>query len=339
MTTLSTRHEPTLHASARPARSSAPRPRTRAGSLTHPRGVGLALVLPAVAFVTVFVLAPLVVAVYISLTDFPLIGSYRFIGIANYVSALTDPEFLHALLYTLIYTAIVTVPILVLGYVLAVLVRRRRRATTLLRTLLFIPYVVGLTTLSFFLVLEAQPGSGAVNIVLHALGITGGQTAWLVSGPLATGLICTLVVWAASGLTMVLLMSGMQGIPADVYESAAMDGATWWQAERRITIPMLRRTIILSLIISVIGSFLAFNQFFILTQGGPGTATTTAVLHIYNKAFVQLQLGAASAESVLLIIVIAVITAVQFWLLRDSDSGTGTGARTPRAASDKGARA
>lgn len=318
MTTLTTRHEPALAASARPA-PGAPAQRRARGSLTHPGGTGLALVLPAVVFVAVFVLAPLVVAIYISLTDFPLIGSYRFIGLTNYISALTDPAFGHALLYTLIYTAIVTLPILVLGYVLAVLVRRRRRGSTVLRTILFIPYVVGLTTLSFFLVLEAQPGSGAVNIVLHALGITDGQTAWLVSGPLATGLICVLVVWAASGLTMVLLMSGMQGIPADVYESAAMDGATWWQAERRITIPMLRRTIVLSLIISVIGSFLAFNQFFILTAGGPGTATTTAVLHIYNKAFVQLQLGAASAESVLLIIVTGLITAVQFWLLRDTD--------------------
>ncbi|WP_022881923.1 carbohydrate ABC transporter permease [Gryllotalpicola ginsengisoli] len=322
MTAVSSRPEPALRRPARPVTHLRPTGRRR-GPLTHPGGTGLALVLPVVAFVAVFVLAPLVVAVYISLTDFPLIGSYRFIGLTNYLSALTDPAFGHALLYTLIYTAIVTVPILVLGYVLAVLVRRRRRGSTVLRTILFVPYVVGLTTLSFFLVLEAQPGSGAVNIVLRALHITDGQTAWLVSGPLATGLICVLVVWAASGLTMVLLMSGMQGIPADVYESAAMDGATWWQAERQITIPMVRRTIALSLIISVIGSFLAFNQFFILTAGGPGAATTTAVLQIYNKAFVQLQLGAASAESILLIIVTGIITAVQFWLLRDRDDAKG----------------
>lgn len=288
----------------------------RRGSLTHPPLLGLALVLPAFCFIAVFVLAPLVVAVGISLTDFPLIGSFRFIGLANYTSALTDPTFGAALLYTLIYTAVVTLPILVLGYLLAVLVRRRRPGSTLLRTIAFLPYVVGLTTLSFFLVLEAQPGSGAVNIVLHALRITDGQTAWLVSGPLATGLVCVLVVWAASGLTMVLLMSGMQGIPADVYESASMDGAGWWQAERNITVPLLRRTIALSLIISVIGSFLAFNQFFILTAGGPGDATTTVVLYLYNKAFVQLQLGAASAESILLIAVIAVVTGMQFLLLR-----------------------
>ena len=291
----------------------------RERSLTHPRRTGVLLVVPAIVFVVVFSLAPLVVAIVISLTNFPLIGTYRFVALDNYIGAFTDPTFGQAILYTLIYTAIVTLPILVLGYLLAVLVRRKRRGTTLLRTVLFIPYVVGLTTLTFFLVLEAQPNSGAVNIVLRGLGVTDGSTAWVTSGPLATVLICVMVVWGVAGLTMVLLMSSMQGVSADVYESAQMDGASWWQAETRITIPLVRRTIALSLIISVIGSFLAFNQFFILTQGGPGTETTTAVVNIYNRAFVQLQLGASSAQSVLLVVVIALITVAQFWLLREKD--------------------
>ena len=92
-----------------------------------------------------------------------------------------------------------------------------------------------------------------------------------------------LVIWFASGLTMMLLMAGMQGISHEVYESADLDGAVWWDKELRITLPMLRRTIALSLILSVIGSFLAFNQFYILTQGGPGTSTTT-VVHVDLRA-------------------------------------------------------
>jgi multiple sugar transport system permease protein len=291
----------------------------RQGSLTHPSRVGLALVAPAAIFVTVFVFVPLAVALYISLTNFPLIGPYHFIGLENYRLALTDPVFGQSILYTLIYTAIVTGPILVLGYVLAVIVRANRRGSTLLRTFFFLPHVVGLTTLSFLLLLEAQPGSGAVNIVLRALGITDGTTPWLLNGPLATALICVLVVWGVSGLTMVLLMSGMQSIPREIYESAEMDGATWWQTERRITIPMLRRTITLSLIISVIGSFLAFTQFYILTQGGPGSDTTTVVMAIYRRAFVDLQLGAATAMSLILVVITGLVTAVQFWLLREKD--------------------
>ena len=293
------------------------RPARRHGTLTHPARTGLLLVAPAVAFVVVFVLVPLVSAVGISFTNLPLIGSWRFVGLENYASVLTDPTFWRAVGYTLLYTAIVTLPILALGYALAVVVRSNRRGATVLRTIFFVPYVIGLTTLSFLMLLEAQPNSGMVNIVLRALGITDGTTAWLVDGPLATGLLCVMVIWAVSGLTMVLLMSGMQGIPREVYESAELDGASWWVRERSITIPMLRRTIAMTVVLSVIGSLLAFTQFYILTQGGPGSDTTTVVMAIYRRAFVQLQLGAATAMSLVLVVITGLVTAAQFWLLRE----------------------
>jgi multiple sugar transport system permease protein len=289
------------------------------GSLTHRPGTGLALVLPAALFVVVFVFVPLVFAVYISLTNWPLIGAYKWVGLQNYASIAQDVAFWKSVLYTVLYTAIVTVPIFVVGYLMAVVVRANRRGSTLLRTIFFLPYVIGLSTLSFLTVLEAQPGSGAVNLALKALGVTDGNTAWLVSAPLGTGLICALVIWGVSGLTMMLLVSGMQGISGEIYESAEVDGASWWNRELHITVPMLRRTIAMSLILSVIGSFLAFTQFFVLTQGGPGTATTPIVLYIYQRAFVQLQVGAATALSIVLVVVVALISAGQFWLLRDRD--------------------
>ena len=308
------------HTTAARSRRGGLRARRRpSGSLTHPTRTAWTLVTPALVFVTVFVLVPLVFAVYISLTNWPLIGSYRFIGFGNYAAILRDPAFGHSVLYTLIYTGIVTLPILVLGYLMAVVVRARRRGSTLLRTTFFLPYVIGLSVLSFITVLEAQPDSGAINVVLRSLGITDGSTAWLVDAKLATGLICALVIWGVSGLTMVLLLAGMQAIPRESYESAALDGASWWEQEWHITIPMLRRTIAMSLILSVIGSFLAFAQFFILTQGGPGRATTPIVMYVYQRAFVQLQVGAATALSIVLVIVVGLISAAQFWLLRESD--------------------
>jgi multiple sugar transport system permease protein len=292
---------------------------TRRASLTHPPRTGLLLVTPAVLFVTVFVLVPLAFALVISLTNWPLIGDVHFSGLDNYTAIVSDSEFGKSVLYTLLYTVIVTGPILVFGYALAVLVRRKRRGSTLLRTVFFLPFVVGLSTMSFVTVLEAQPDSGAVNIVLRWLGITDGTTAWLVNGPLATGLICVLVIWCVSGLTMMLLMAGMQAIPREFYESSELDGASWWQQEREITIPVLRRTIAMAVIISVVGSLLAFTQFYILTRGGPGTDTTTVVQYIYNRAFVQLQLGAATALSIVLVVVVGLVTAAQFWLLRERD--------------------
>ena len=303
----------------RAPRATTPTRSGRAGTgLEHSqRRAGQLLVLPALALVIVFVLFPLAFAVYISLTDWPLIGNAKFVGLDNYSSLFSDVAFGRSILFTLLYTAIVTVPIFVLGYLLAMFVRTKRRGAVLFRTLLFLPYVVGLTAVSFVLVLELQPGTGVINFLLQHAHITNGQTAWLVSTTPAILITCLLVVWFASGLTMLLLMGGMQGIPKDVYESAEVDGAGFWARELRITVPLLRRTIALSLILSIIGSFLAFNQFYILTQGGPGSSTTTVLYAIYNRAFVQLRLGSATAESIVLVLVIAAVTAVQFWLLRE----------------------
>jgi multiple sugar transport system permease protein len=277
---------------------------------------GLALVSPALLFVTVFALFPLGFGVYISLTNWPLVGPYHFIGLANYTSLIHDSEFLASIVFTLKYTAIVTVPIFVVGYALAVFVRSNRRGATLFRTMIFLPYIVGLVAESYMAVVELQPTSGTANFVLAKLGIASDTTAWTVHTGLALTAISVLVIWFASGLTMMLLMAGMQGIPHEIYESARVDGASWWGIERRLTIPLLRRSIALSLIISVVGSFLAFNQFFIITDGGPGTSTVPVVMSIYQTAFAQLDVGLASAMSVVLVIVVGLITFVQFRYLQ-----------------------
>jgi multiple sugar transport system permease protein len=289
--------------------------------------IGMLLVSPAFALVAVFVLFPLGFAVYISLTNWPLIGSYHYVGGANYSELAHDPVFIHSVLFTLLYTAIVTGPILVLGYALAAFVRANRPGSVLFRTAFFLPFIVGLATESFMLLLELQPDSGVIDAVLGKLGLASSSTAWTVHYGLALGAICVFVIWFAAGLTMMILMGGMQGIPSELYEAANVDGATWWQKELRITVPMLRRSIALSLIISVIGSFLAFNQFFILTQGGPGTSTEPIVMWIYEEAFVDYHLGYATAGAVALVVVVGIISAAQFFLLRDDDAGSRRRAR------------
>ncbi|MGA8456996.1 MAG: sugar ABC transporter permease [Streptosporangiaceae bacterium] len=278
--------------------------------------MGLAFTSPALLLVGAFALFPLGFGVYISLTNWPLVGPYHFIGLSNYSSLIHNSEFLQSIVFTLKYTAIVTIPIFVVGYALAVFVRSNRRGTTVFRTLIFLPYIVGLVAESYMALVELQPSSGSVNFVLSKLGIASATTAWTVRTGLATTAICILVIWFASGLTMMLLMAGMQSIPNDLYESARVDGASWWSAERRITLPLLRRSIALSLIISVVGSFLAFNQFFIITDGGPGTSTVPVVMSIYQTAFADTDVGLASAMSVVLVIVVGLITFVQFHYLQ-----------------------
>jgi multiple sugar transport system permease protein len=280
---------------------------------------GMLLVSPALLIVCVFTLFPLAFGVYISLTNWPLIGSYQFIGFANYTSLIHNTLFLQSIVFTLKYTAIVTLPILIVGYALALLVRANRPGATVFRTLVFLPFIVGLVTESYMAVVELQPTSGTVNFVLAKLGIVKDTTAWLVHTGLAVTAVCVLVVWFAAGLTMMLLMAGMQGIPHEIYESARVDGASWWSTERSITIPLLRRAIVLSLIISVVGSFLAFNQFYIMTMGGPGTSTTPVVMSIVNTGFSSFNIGLASAMSVVLIIVVGLISFAQFHFLQRGD--------------------
>ncbi len=294
-----------------------PGPRAAARRTTR---TGLLLVSPALAFVAVFALFPLGFGVYISLTNWPLIGPYHLIGLANYTALVHNSVYLQSILFTLKYTAIVTIPIFVIGYALAVFVRSNRPGSTVFRTMIFLPYIVGLVTLSFMAVVELQPVSGTANFVLAKLGIVQATTAWLVHTGLALTAISILVIWFAAGFTMMLLMAGMQAIPQEIYESARVDGASWWSAERSLTIPLLRRSIALSLIVSVVYSFLAFNQFFIMTDGGPGTSTVSVVMAIYDTAFADMNVGLASAMSVVLVIVVGLITFVQFRFLQgDAD--------------------
>lgn len=280
---------------------------------------GYALVAPAVAFVGVFILYPLGFGAYVSFTNYPLVGPYHFVGAANYSTLLHDSTFVHSILFTLEYTAIVTVPILVVGYLLAVFTRSNRRGATLFRTCFFVPFIIGVTALSFLLEVELQPGFGTVNVLLSKLHIVGINTPWTAKTGLGLTAICVLVVWFASGFTMMILMAGMQGIPEDLYEAAAVDGASWWSRERTVTIPLLRRSIALSLVISVIGSLLAFNQFFIITDGGPGTSTQSVVMQIYQTFNTSFNVGLASAMSVVLVVVIGLITFLQMHFLQRED--------------------
>jgi multiple sugar transport system permease protein len=295
--------------------------RRRRGAQARRTGrTGLVLVSPALLFVSVFALFPLGFGVYISLTDWPLVGPYHFIGLANYQGLLHNSVFLQSIVFTLEYTAIVTVPVFLLGYALAVFVRANRPGASVFRTLIFLPYIVGLVAESYMAVVELQPTSGTANFALSKLGIVSASTAWLVHTGLALTAISIIVVWFASGLTMMLLMAGMQGIPHDLYEAARVDGASWWRMERSITLPLLRRSIALSLIISVVGSFLAFNQFYIMTDGGPGTSTVPVVMSIFDTAFAQMDVGLASAMSVVLVIVVGLITFVQFHYLQGDET-------------------
>ncbi|KAA3664630.1 MAG: sugar ABC transporter permease, partial [Chloroflexi bacterium] len=158
---------------------------------------------------------------------------------------------------------------------------------------------------------------GIINKLLIDIGLIDKSILWLGDKDLALYVIVISIVWKTVGLTMVLLLAGMQGIPDELYEAAEVDGANKMTRMRYITLPLLRQTIALSLVLSVIGSFLAFDQFYIMTQGGPRNQTITAVYWIYNNSFTYFKMGYGAALSIVLLFILAVLSVVQLYLLRD----------------------
>jgi len=162
----------------------------------------------------------------------------------------------------------------------------------------------------------ANVDSGFIGPALKALGLVEKSPNLLATFDSAFLTICVMVVWKIAGFTMIILLTGLQAIPTDLTEAAVVDGANWWQRFRFLTLPLMRRTIALALIISVTGSILAFDQFYIMTSGGPQNRMISVVYYIFNQSFVSFNLGYGAALSIALLAILVVISVVQLWLLR-----------------------
>ena len=279
--------------------------------------VGVLFVLPSLLFVGTFFLAPLVMTLWMSLNDWPLLGKHRFIGLDNYARMLTDKTFWASLKFTSLYTLAVTPFLMVLGFGLAMLARMPSRITGAFRTGVFLPAVVGLSTASLLFLWLLNDQVGLFNAGLVGFGILKQPFTWQLSLSSSLAVVVGVITWKAAGNTMLFLLIGMQAIPAELYEAATVDGASAWQRLRFITLPLMRRTFALTLVLSVTGSYLAFDQFFVMTNGGPSNQTITSVYYLYNTAFGYYRLGYASAIAVVLLVILAVLSVIQLRLLRD----------------------
>jgi len=282
------------------------------------QNLGLLFVLPCVAFVGLFFLAPLVLTGWMSLHNWPLLGTPHFIGLDNYRALATDSMFWSSLAFTTKYTLVVTPIIFVVAFGLALLVRHRVPGVGLFRTAYFLPAVIGFGTASLLWVWMFNDQVGVFDGILQGLGLIHTPIEWLADPTGSLLAVVAMVVWKTSGLTMLLLLVGMQAIPEELYAAASIDGAGRLARLRYITLPLLRRTFALALTLSVIGSYLAFDQFYIMTQGGPQNGTITIVYWIFNNAFTYFKLGYGAALSLVLLVILLVISVVQLYLLRDT---------------------
>jgi len=281
---------------------------------------GLFFVLPSVLFTLVFFIIPLIMTTIMSFYNWQMLKTKTFIGLANYIKLLHDQQFWKSLWFTTEYTLLVTPLIFILAFILALLVNQPLRGIGIFRTIYFLPVVIGLSTSSLLWVWLLNDRVGIFNAVLMSLGVISKPIIWLGEKNSALFAIIVSIVWKTVGFTMVLLLTGMQAIPADLYEAAMVDGAGFWARIWHIMFPLLRRTFALAVVISVIGSYLAFDQFYILTRGGPKNQTITVVFWIFNNAFTYLKLGYAAALSIVLLVILVVLSTLQMYVLRDDVS-------------------
>jgi multiple sugar transport system permease protein len=271
---------------------------------------------PTAVFVLVLFVLPLLLVLRMSGSDWPLLSGNQGANLPeNYQQAVDNRFFVDSVIFTLKYTVLATVLLTGLGLGLALLVQQSSHWKGFLRTAFLIPSALGLASASLLFYVLYSPLAGPFSPVMNHFG-------WSFLGSPNAALASTvfLIVWRYAGFYMLLMLVGLQSIPTEIYEAAWMDGAGRWQTFRRITLPLLRPTLALTTVLCVTGSLLAFEQFYILTKGGPDNSTITIVQLVYNVAFQgQNDLGVAAALSVMVVVALVAINALQLRAVRRTD--------------------
>jgi len=267
--------------------------------------------LPNIAGFLVFTALPVVAALALSFYEWDLLLDPLYVGLANFRMLLfDDPVFRDALVNT-VYFAVATVALsVVLGIAVALLVNLPLRGIVVFRTIYLLPFVTITVALSLVWKWLYLPDIGLVNTALGWVGIQGPN--WLTSPRWAMPALILMSVWKGFGYNMVLFLAGLQNIPEHLYDAAKVDGAGPWRRFRDVTLPMLSPTTFFVVVISIIGSFQVFDQALVMTAGGPGTATTTLVLYIYQQGFQSYYMGYAAAIAWILFAAVFLFTLVQF---------------------------
>ncbi len=274
-----------------------------------------AFLAPGLLLFAVYRLYPLLEGLRLSFTNARLgRSSQQWVGWANYARLAEDSRFHVSLWNTAFYAVASTLPILAVPLVLA-LALNRGALRTLLRSVFFFPFTLSVVTVGLAWLWLLDPVVGPFNYYLRALGLP--TRSWLADPTTAMWAIIGTTVWWVTGYYLVIYLAGLQDIPRDLYEAAALDGASAWRSFWAITLPLLRPVLLFVVVTHVIGSFQLFGQVFILTGGGPGDATRTVVQHLYEAAFQNFfQFGAASAMAWVLFAIILTFSVLQFRLLR-----------------------
>lgn len=294
-------------------------------------GLPYAYISPFFILFGIFMLFPTVYTLYLSFFDYvgvandvllmitlgpmritvPAIANLEFVGLAHYERLLFRDSLFHRSLFNTAFIFFVQVPLMVsLGFVTALILDSKFiRAKGLFRTLIALPVATGLVAYSTIFLLLFNDQVGLVNYILAQIGLS--PVAWLGSEWGARMTLVIAVTWRWLGYNMIIILAGLQTVPQQLYEAAEIDGASRWQKVRYVTLPQIRPVLLFVVVSSTIGTFQLFSEPYIITGGGPSNATITVVQYIYQQAFVQPNLGYASAISVLLVVIVSAMSIIQ----------------------------
>lgn len=254
----------------------------------------------------VFLLYPLLSSLYYSFTRYEIGGRPLWIGLRNYVEMFRDPRYLNSLKVTSIF-ALVSVPgLTVVALGLALILSRKLRGINIFRSIYFMPSVMPMVAISLTWFYVLRPETGPLAGLLALFGIVGPR--WLGEPKWALIALMVINIWVSFGGQMVIYMAGIKGIPRELYEVAEIDGAGAGSQFWHVTIPMLSSTIFLNLVLGIIGAMQIFDIPWVMTRGGPNDATRTYMIHLYNRGWVEIQMGSASAMGWVLFLIIMAIT-------------------------------
>jgi len=241
----------------------------------------------------------------------PKISNLHFVGFSHYANLIFEDSVFHLSLFNTTFILLIQVPLMVLLALAIAIVLDSKfiRAKGVWRTLIALPVATGMVAYSTIFLLLFEGDVGMINQFLMSIGLD--SVPWLTDRWMARITIVIAITWRWVGYNMIILLAGLQTIPEQLYEAAEIDGASLWQKFRFVTIPQLRPVLLFVIVSSTIGTFKLFAEPFVITSGGPANATLTVVQYIYRQAFVQLNMGYASAVTIALIILVTIVSIIQ----------------------------
>lgn len=272
------------------------------------RRAGWWLLSPALLHSGIFIVIPVVFAIVLSFTDYSFGDSWAWVGFTNYTDLFDDQNFQAAFVNTVLYAVVVIPFSLVIALTVAVGLNQKIRAVGFFRTAFYLPTVTATVAIATIWLWIYNPGSGLANGFLSLFGVAPGR--WLTDPNAALPSLMVVGIWQGLGTKIIIYLAALQGVSRDLIESAGLDGANRWQRFVHVTWPALRPVQFFVLITSIVATFQVFDLVYVMTKGGPGTQTQVLVLDIYQHAFQSLRLGYASAETVLMMILIAIFIGV-----------------------------